>query len=386
MDSMKIVISKSDLTTLCSKLQSIVTNKPAIPILANVLLEAFDDQLILNATDLTTSMRTYCSAKVIEEGAIALPARRFFQLIRELTSPQVKISAPSFEFAEITAGSSSFKVHGMQKNEFPTLPTLAGALQLSIAPTLLKDLLLRSSFSVSREDSRYFLNGILLQIANQTASFIGTDGKRLAKTWTKISADPSFQGAYILPLKAVEEMGKMLENSEKDATLSLTHDKVFLEHNNSLLITKLLAGQFPDVERAIPANPAISLNLHREELMVLLRQVSLFTSETSASVRFSFTTGQLELNATSSEIGEGIVNMPVDYAGEKIEIAFNPHYFLDILRHSKEETVRFCFTDSFNPGLVSDSTSALFAIMPMRLMEPSPTSPELHDSKKPAFA
>ncbi len=382
---MKIVISKTDLIALCSKLQSIVANKPAIPILANVLLEAYDDQLVLSATDLTTSMRSYCSAKVIEEGAIALPARRFFQLVRELTTSQIKISASSFDFAEITSGSSSFKIHGMNKNEFPTLPNLTGALQFSISPSLLKELLARSSFSVSREENRYFLNGILLQIANQTATFIGTDGKRLAKTWTKISSDASFQGAYIIPLKAVEEMGKMLEESEKEATLSLTHDKVFLEYNNTLLITKLLTGQYPDVERAIPPNPALSLTLHREELMVLLRQVSLFTSETSASIRFIFTNGQLQLNAASNEIGEGNVIMPVDYAGEKLEIAFNPHYFLDILRHSKDETVRFSFTDSYTPGLLSDASSALFAIMPMRLMDPSPTGSE-HDIKKPAFA
>ncbi len=383
---MKIVISKADLTTLCCKLLSIVANKPAIPILANVLLEAVNDQLVLSATDLTTSMRSFCSAKVIEEGAIALPAKRFFQLIRELTTSQVKISTTPSDHAEITAGSSIFKIHGMNKNEFPTLPTLTGTIQLSIAPNLLKELLARSSFSVSREDSRYFLNGILLQIANQTATFVGTDGKRLAKTWTKISSDPSFQGSYIIPLKAVEEMGKMLEHGEKEATLSLTHDKVFLEHNSTLLTTKLLSGQYPDVERAIPANPALSFSLHREELMVLLRQVSLFTSETSGSIRFIFTTGQLQLNATNSEIGEGNVQMPVDYAGEKLEIAFNPHYFLDILRHSKDETIRFSFTDSYNPGLISDTSSALFALMPMRLMDPPPPTEAHNDSKKPAFA
>jgi DNA polymerase III subunit beta len=383
---MKVVLSKADLILLCSKLQSIVANKPAIPILSNVLIEATHDQLILSATDLTTSMRSYCEAKVIEEGALALPARRFFQLIRELTTSQVKISAPSSDFAEIIAGSSTFKIHGMHKNEFPSLPDLVGALQVSLSSTLLKELLTRCSFSVSREESRYFLNGILLQIANQTATFIGTDGKRLGKTWTSVSTDPSFQGAYIVPLKAVEEMVKMLDGSDKEAILSLTHDKIFLEHNNSLLITKLLAGQYPDVERAIPSNATLSLTLHREELMALLRQVSLFTTETSASVRFIFTTGQLHLNATSSEIGEGNVTMPVDYAGEKLEIAFNPHYFLDILRHSKEETVRFSFIDSYNPGLISDSTSSLFVIMPMRLSESDTTKTTSDDSKKPAFA
>ena len=125
---MKAVISKIDLVNLIGKIQSIIAVKPAIPILSNVLIEAVDDQLIVSATDLTVSMRCYVEAKVIEEGAIALPARRFFQLIRELTSPQIKISAQITETAEITTGTSVFKINGMNKTEFPSLPDLAGAL------------------------------------------------------------------------------------------------------------------------------------------------------------------------------------------------------------------------------------------------------------------
>jgi len=363
------VIAKADLITLISKIQNIVSTKPAIPILSNVLIEAFDDQIILSATDLTTSMRCYASAKVIEEGAIALPARRFFQLIRELTSPQVKITSSSNENAQIISGSSLFKLNGMHKNEFPTLPDTSGATQLTLAPKALKDLLSKTAFSAAREDSRYVLNGILLQIQNSKATFIGTDGKRLAKTAYEVEVDESFQGSYILPLKAVEEMIRMLDHSEETAILGLMHDKVFLEHSNHVLITKLMAGQYPDVERVIPESLPGPIALHREELITLLRQVSLFTSDMSHSVRFLFENGQLNLNAASSDIGEGNVSMPVDYQGKKLEIAFNPYYFQDILRHSKDETVNFSIQDSYNPGVITDSSDVLFVIMPMRLNE-----------------
>jgi len=383
---MKIVISKEELMQLTSKLQTIITHKPAIPILSNVLIEAYDDQIILNATDLTTSIRCFAEAKIVEEGALALPAKRFFQLIRELTTSQIKISSTSQESAEIVSGGSIFKINGISKSEFPTLPTISGAKQMQIAPLLLKEMFSRTVFSVTRENSSYVLNGILLQIMNGIATLIGTDGKRLAKITSPINTDTKFQGTYILPLKAVEEMIKMLDNEEKITTISLTHDKFFLEYNNTILITKLLSGQYPDVERVIPENPTISVVLHREELITLLRQVSLFTTESNASVRFSFSSGQLELSAASSEIGEGIVSMPVDYKGKKLEIAFNPFYFQDILRHSKEETVKFDLTDSYNPGIISDSTSALFVIMPMRLAETEPIATENNDSQTPAFA
>ena len=368
---MKAVISKSDLVNIIGKIQSIVAAKPSIPILANVLLEAIDDQLIVSGTDLTVSMRCYAEAKVIEEGSIALPARRFFQLVRELTSPQIKISAQTNEIAEITTGTSVFKINGMNKAEFPQLPDLTGSPEFSISHATLKEMLTKTSFSAAREDSRYTLNGVQLQIAQQKASFIGTDGKRLAKIFAPIAIDPSIQGHYVIPLKAVEEMTKMLDESSAEVNISLSSDKISLESGSVTLIAKLLAGQYPDVERVIPKQLGTQFSIHREELMSLLRQVSLFTSDTSNSVRFSFETGQLHLSAMSSEVGEGRVSMPVDYAGSKLDIAFNPYFFIDILRHSKDETVKFGLTDAHNPGLITDTTNALFVIMPMRLGEGS---------------
>lgn len=366
---MKAVISKIDLVNLIGKIQSIVAAKPAIPILSNVLLEAVDDQLIVSATDLTVSMRMYVDAKVVEEGAIALPARRFFQLVRELTSPQVKISSGANEIAEITTGTSVFKINGMNRAEFPSLPDLSGSPEIVLPSSSLKEMFGKTAFSAARDDSRYMLNGVQIQIGGQKATFIGTDGKRLAKISAPIAIDPSIVGNYVIPLKAVEEMIKMLDDSENQVHLNLAHDKISLECGSLTLITKLLSGQYPDVERVIPAKLGQNFSIHREELMSLLRQISLFTSETSSSVRFSFETGQLFLSAMSSDIGEGRVSMPVDYAGPKLEIAFNPYFFLDILRHSKDETFRFGLNDPHNPGLITDSTQALFVIMPMRLNE-----------------
>ncbi len=366
---MKVVVSKIDLVNLIGKIQSVVSTKPAIPILSNVLLEAKNDQLIVSATDLTVSMRCFVEAKVVEEGAIALPARRFFQLVRELTAPQIKISSHTGEIAEITTGTSVFKINGMSKTEFPALPDLAGSPELTLASSVLKEVFSKTAFSAAREDSRYMLNGVQVQIAQQKATFIGTDGKRLAKVIAPVQIDPSIQGTYVIPLKAVEEMTKMLDDSDEEVSLNLTHDKISLESGSLTLIAKLLSGQYPDVERVIPAKVSQNFAIHREELISLLKQVSLFTSDTTSSVRFTFETGQLHLAAMSSEIGEGRVSMPVDYAGAKMEIAFNPFFFVDILRHSKDETIRFGLNDTHNPGVITDSTQALFVIMPMRLNE-----------------
>ena len=364
---MKLIISRTELVSLISKIQGIVPSKPPIPVLANVLVEAQDDQIILSATDLTVSMRVYASAKVIEEGSLALPAKRFFQLVRELTAPQVEIHALSGELAYLNAGTSHFKVQGMNKEEFPAFPSFEEGIRLCLPHLHLKEMLSRTQFAAARDDSRQVLNGILLELMNNQATFIGTDGKRLAKLQTALEALPGEQGAYILPLKAVEEIVKVLDEKEGTAELVLLQDKIALEVENITLISKLIVGQYPDVTRVIPEKSDNPLILHREELISLLRQVALFTTESSSSVRFTFSAGELHLTAVSSELGEGKVSMPVNYTGPKLEIAFNPQYFLDILRHTKDESVNFAVTDPYNPGLITDSTHAEFVIMPMRL-------------------
>jgi DNA polymerase III subunit beta len=373
---MKFVLSTQELNYLISKIQNVVGQKATIPILSNFLIEAFNDELILTATDLTVGIRCFTEAKILEEGATTLPAKRLAQLMRELTAANVEISCNSNEVTTIVAGTSRFKLNGMAKNEFPSLPDLSAAHQFRINQSELKDMFFRTSFAVSKEDNRYVLTGVLMQIMNGTAIFVGTDGKRLARAFTPINVDSSFSGQYIIPLKAVDEILKNLTD-EGEAKISLMSDKIAVEANNTRVISKLLAGEYPDVNRVIPERSDVVVLLHREELLTLLRQISLFTADHHHSVRFTFTDGELKLSANTMEIGEGHVTMPVNYQGPKLEIAFNPGFFIDILRHCKGETVTLGLTDPYNPGIITDKedistpikVSPLFVIMPMRLSE-----------------
>ena len=350
---MKFMISTQELNYLINKIQNIVPQKPTVPILTNFLIEASNDELVLTATDLAVSIRCNTEVNIIEEGATTLPARRFAQLIRELTTPNVEVSSNAHETTTLIAGTSRFKVNGMSKQEYPDLPDLGAALCFSISQKELKDLLYRTAFAVSKEDNRYVLTGVLCHISNGTATFAGTDGKRLARTHAKVDIDPSIQYQAIIPLKAVDEILKNLVD-EGDAKISLMPDKVAIEANQTLIIAKLLTGDYPDISRVIPESSSIIVTLHREELIALLRQVSLFTVDQHHSARFTFTVGELKLAANTNTFGEGNVGMPVNYQGDKLEIAFNPGYFLDILRHCKEEIVTMGLTDPYNPGLLTD--------------------------------
>lgn len=363
---MKFVISRNELSGLIRKIQNVVPQNAPIPILSHFLIETGEDELIFTATDLIVGSRCRAKAKIYEKGSLSIPSKRFFQLVRELTEPNIEVIAADSEMAEIKAGSSRFRLHGMDKEEYPALPDLKEAVQFSIESEILKDMLYRTSFAVSKEDNRYVLTGVLMRIQNGKAVFVGTDGKRLAKTETAISLTPEFSGEYILPLKAVDEIIKIL-GEEKNSIIYLTEDKVAVESGSTMMVTKLLSGDYPDFEQLIVTHSEKKVSLHREELITLLRQIALFTNDTSHSVRFTFMPGELILTANCAEVGEGKVSMPVNYTDVKIEIAFNPFFFLDILRHSKDETVTLGIADSYNPGIITDSSNSLFIIMPMRL-------------------
>ena len=364
---MKFIVQRDRLTALIGKIQGVVPSKAVIPILSNVLLEAHGHTIVLTATDLTVSIRASIEGQVEQEGSVTLPAKRLFQLVRELTAPQVTIEANSDGIANISCGSSRFKLHGMSKEEFPTFPDLSNGKTFTLDTDSLERMLSGTSFAAAKDDSRQVLNGVYMQIQDGHITMVGTDGKRLAKLERRVDLDDTEKQHCIVPLKAVEEMIRTLSEDEK-ANITLMPDKIALESGKICLVSKLLTGQFPDYERVIPDRTKMQqITLHKEELISLLKQVSLFTSDLNHSVKLTFDKGELKLAATNSDIGEGKVNMPVDYSSEKLDIAFNPHYFIDILRHCRDETVNFGVTDSFNPGSITDSSEAHYVLMPMRL-------------------
>lgn len=374
---MKFVIATQEFNYLINKCLNVVSAKATVPILSNFLIEASNGVLTITATDLTVGVRCFTETQILEEGATTLPAKKLAQLVRELTATNVEVSTGPNEITEIFADSSRFRLHGMNKSEFPALPDLEESMRFVVKQSDLKDVIARTAFSVSREDNRYVLTGSFLQIANGKATFVGTDGKRMARAHLPISIDPNFSGNFIIPLKAIEETLKNLRE-EGDVTIYLMTDKIAIGTEDTTIITKLLSGEYPDINRVIPTTAESLIPLHREELMTLLRQVSLFTNEKNHVVRFTLSDGELRLAANALEVGEGRVSMPANYQGPKLDIAFNPTFFLDILRHSKGETVTFGITDSFNPGVIADQeisryipeeANPLFVLMPMRLNE-----------------
>ena len=373
---MKFLMARNDLCELVNSVQNIAVPRTPMPILNNILVEAGGSGVTLTATDLTVGVRCTATAKILEPGATTVPARKLAQLLKELNVSYIEISANDREVSQVVADSATFSLRGMPRADFPALPDLSGAQRVIVKQRDLKDGLFRTAFAVSLEENRYTLTGVSMQVTDGGALFVGTDGKRLARMAIPVQTDGRISYHCIIPAKAVSELAKDLSDDEESATLYLLSDKVAVESNNRLVLTKLLSGEYPDVERVIPTQSTAVVAIHREELGALLRQVSLFITETHNSVRCALYEGSLHLSANAADIGEGQVSMNINYSGPRFDIAFNPVHFLDILRHTRGEFVYMGFQDSFNPMILSDVEfgttteqfpSPLFILMPLRL-------------------
>lgn len=375
---MKFLMSKVELSDLVTGVQNVVALKAPMPVLSNILLETNQNEIVITATDLTVGVRAKANAKIIEPGSTTLPARKLAQLLRELNIAYIEVSTNAKEVAQITADTASFRMNGLPAIDFPTLPDLIGAQKVAISGKDLKEALFNTSFAAAKEDSRYVLTGVMLTVSEKVALFVGTDGKRLARTAVSVDCPEETAFECIIPSKAVDEIVKRLSDSEEKVSLSVLQDKIAVEFHNHTVVSKLLFGDFPDIDRVIPRNLTHVIAVNKEELSLLLRQVSLFVSESNQSARFTFDEGSLFLSANAVDVGDGKVNMSISYSGPRLDIAFNPLSFLDILRHMRGDYVYLGLQDAFNPAVVSDKElkkvleelpSPLYIMMPMRLSE-----------------
>lgn len=368
---MQFTLTKDDLSNLMTQIQSIVPSKPALPILSNFMLKASSEGLELTATDLTVGIRCFVKAPVSSHGATTIPSRRFFQLVREMPSSSIDVHVGKSDICEIRSASSHFKLNGMSNADYPALPDLSDAMRIELPSEELKAMFTKTAFAASKDESRYLMTGILLKVEEGRMTLVGTDARRLAKVEKTIEVDPAFTGEYIIPLKAVDEITRLLDRSGSESTwLHLAHDKIGIETNNILLVTKLLVGTFPDFKSVIPQNHTFKVDLHREELISMLRQIMVFADDAMSSCTLRFSDSELTLVSAHHQIGEGTTSMPVNYHGELFEIAFNPLHLLDILKHTTSETIELRLIDSFSPAVALPTDqkefSMLFIIMPMR--------------------
>ncbi|MBX7158513.1 MAG: DNA polymerase III subunit beta [Verrucomicrobiae bacterium] len=364
---MKIRVAKDKMLEGLQQVQSVISTRTTLPILQNVLLQAKKGKLELSTTDLDVGVTCQIEAQVSEEGGTTLPARRLLSIFRELPSHEIDLEVDSKDIASIRSGQSFFKINGLSQEEFPPFPKLENARQITIEQALLKDMFKKTSYAISHDETRYVLNGVLMSFKEKKLTMVATDGRRLALTESDLEFAKSQEIDIIIPTKTLNEIQRLLKD-EGDITLALTENKIRLELNGTVLVSKLIEGNYPNYRQVIPNETKERITLERETFFNTLRRVSLLTSEKSSSVKLNFNKDTLTLSSNTPEIGEARETLPIKYRGKELTIAFNPEYVMDALKNLSSDEIHMDFVDELSPGVMRiDTATFLYVIMPMRV-------------------
>jgi DNA polymerase-3 subunit beta len=368
---MELVVRKTDLLRELQLFQGIVERKNTIPILANVLMDAKDNEVRLLATDLEVGLRSRCDATVAKNGSLTLPAKKLYEIIRALPETDVRIEEDKGG-VKVAAERFDSRMATLPREDFPSLPEGSGATQATLARDAMRQMVGKTQFAITGEDTRYFLNGALFVLRGDTMSLVATDGHRLALvTVPREGQKGADELKVILPRKTLLELSRLLAESDSDLNFEKGENHLFFEVGGRVLISRAIDGQFPAYERVIPKNNDKQIEFERDRLTSAVKRVALLSNERSRAVKFLIGNGQVEVASSSPEFGEAKELLPVEYKGPALQICFNAQYVLDFLSAVETDNVNLEFKDEMSQAVMkpvgANGYDYTYVIMPMRI-------------------
>jgi DNA polymerase III subunit beta len=367
---MELVVRKADLLRELQLFQGIVERKNTIPILANVLMDAKGAEVRFAATDLEVGLRSRCKAEVARSGSLTLPAKKLFEIVKALPETDVRIEEEKGG-VKVAAERFDSRITTMPRDDFPSLPEGSGSAEATLPRDAMRQMVAKTQFAITGEDTRYFLNGALFVLKPGEMSLVATDGHRLALVSVKRDAEGSDESRIILPKKTLLELGRLLGEGEETVRFEKGENHLFFEIGGRVLISRTIDGQFPAYERVIPKSNDKSINFERDRLTSAVKRVALLSNERSKAVRFQIEPGQVIVTSNSSEFGEAKEVLPVDYSGGALTICFNAQYVVDFLGVVETEQVALEFKDEMSQAVMkpvgAEGYDYTYVIMPMRI-------------------
>jgi DNA polymerase III subunit beta len=371
---MELVVRKTDLLRELQLFQGIVERKNTIPILANVLIEADGDQVKLLATDLEVGLRSRCAASVTKSGSLTLPAKKLYEIVKALPDTDVRIEENK-QGVKVAADRFDSRMQTLPREDFPSLPEGTGNFSATLPRDVMKQMVAKTQFAITGEDTRYFLNGALFIQGADSMSLVSTDGHRLAlisvpreKSKGKGKAE---EERVILPRKTLLEMGRLLSEGEGDIQYERGENHLFFDIGGRLLISRMIDGQFPAFERVIPKSNDKRVEFDRDRLTSAVKRVALLSNERSRAVKFQIDKGKVEIASSSPEFGEAKEVIVVDYDSTPVTICFNAQYVLDFLSVCETDSVGLEFKDEMSQAVMkpvgAEGYDYTYVIMPMRV-------------------
>lgn len=354
-----------------SRVHGVADVRAAQPILANVLLEASDGSLDLTATDYEIAIKVSYEAQVIQTGQLTLSARRLYDIVRELPDEDVHIIAEKEHWASLKCGRASFRLAGLPPEEFPPLPPFEEEKAVTLPPDAVAEMVAKTLYAVSTDATRYVLNGVLLGLKDKTIEMVATDGHRLAQIVREGGSSVGEPVQVVIPRKALHELTRILEPGAESLQIILQDSHVVFLLPRTVLIGRLIEGQFPNHEQVIPKPSGSPMTVNRQDIIQSLKRVSLMASDKSKMVKLSLASGNLTLASEDTEIGAAEEELAAEYSGEELTVGFNARYLLDAFNAMETDEVAIDISDPLAPGLLEPvgppEAGYRCVIMPMRL-------------------
>jgi DNA polymerase-3 subunit beta len=370
---MELVVRKSDLLRELQLFQGIVERKNTIPILANVLMDAKGDEVALLATDLEVGLRSKCAATITKGGSVTLPAKKFYEIVKSLPDTDIRI-ADDKNGVKIAADRFESRMQTLPREDFPSLPEPGGAATSALARSAVKEMVAKTSFAITGEDTRYFLNGALFVLRPGDMSLVATDGHRLALVNMTRDGGPKAADEVkaIFPKKTLGELARLLmEGDGEDVSYERGENHLFFHVGPRLLISRMIDGQFPAYERVIPKGNDKHIEFERDRLTNAVKRVQILSNERSRAVKIQIDKGKVEITSSSPDIGEARETLPVDYSGSSMQICFNAQYVLDFLSAVTTDIVSLDLKDEVSQAVMkpvgAEGYDYTYVIMPMRV-------------------
>jgi DNA polymerase III subunit beta len=372
---MKVSIERAALLKAVAQAQSVVERRATIPILSNVLIEAEGEGVTFRATDLDIEVVDRAPARVEAAGATTVPALMLNEIVRKLSDGALVTLSTQGAPGRLTieAGRSTFQLATLPRDDFPLMASADYATRFEAPAPLLRRLFDKSKFAISTEETRYYLNGVYLHVAEGEAGrslrAVATDGHRLARIDADLPSGADGMPGVIVPRKTVNELRKLLDDDEAVIQVAVSDTKIRFETPSLTITSKVIDGTFPDYTRVIPkANPR-RLEVDAKEFAKAVDRVATVSSERSRAVKLNIDEDRLVLSVNAPDSGTAEEELAVAYGDDRLEIGFNAKYLLEIAHQVDRENAVFLFNSSGDPTVMreGDDASALYVVMPMRV-------------------
>jgi len=372
---MEFKISKEIFLKALQRIQGIVEKRNTMPILSNALLEVHNDLLYVTATDLEVGMKSSYPTKVIKEGKITVSAKKLYEIVKEMPDEEIHVATKENDWVEIVCGKARFNIVGLSSEEFPYFPKVKDENFIVFKNEILSNMIEKTSYAICYDETKYNLNGVFIKAFEEgeinVLRMVATDGHRLSVAQRVIEGTISAElsKGVIFPKKGIFELKKMTEEESGEIMLGFMDNSAIIKKGNTVVVMRLIDGEFPDYTKVIPVNNERNVQINRDKFLHSLKRMAILSSEKFKGIKIDVNNELIVISSSNPELGEAREEIEVEYEGNSISTRFNAKYLIDVLSVMEEREVELKFKDELSPVIMKPLADDDFmaVIMPMRL-------------------